>query len=766
MFFGFLEEWDIERVTPVLQQIVRDIRGASSVDVWHEKFRENKVQRNAIYECFCNPEMLRSTNLRACFMEVCRTGKVTSEGPARGLITFLFGEEELFRDVAERSWRTIGPDLKPAGFESHMLEAMEECVRRAENEVVMEKLVPFWAALATIVKSVSKEVITKCICGAKYDPIKMAVARTSLNAPFIHTLLRFYESLMTKLGGEIWDVVSPLTSGTFVDILMIDEKYSNLLRVIPQDKAGEPRIVDLTKWMSSFVATIRPMQRPTSATPILRQLFKENNLPPLSRGICWKEGMMVLSSTLSGVYAQSSTLEGEADRIILRQANELFNEHLPVVIFMATSSQKFGDELMEFHMKTAHKAALGALISALKLDIKVVMTDYAMVTKKKPELPVAETSIRKPLWDSVCDKFPENNVEFASQMLSVLNDLIGLEKVYIASLDPDELKKRKQKLNEVIQNLQVRLHQFFKALSRYTSDNIKELLLKDTARFVFFAGMISSLNDVSFAAEDVLLQAFNVEDKSEALRAMFKDDFSITLTALQELGRYLHKLGLYSMMPKMISFSSSLLDVLCDRYDGIIVKQDLEDWQKTQLRVYWDTQWRWLSVIFKKVRRWAFVVDKDVMIEFTRDAMDYAEKLFDRYWTFEQAMRANMSEIDVKQGAQRESAWGVKLLQDASKALLSLTVILTIQDPHLLSTCQALMCKILKLLDQQNVEIQDEAYFKTMRKYIYPQTFSDYDPTQTPSTNLSEVQKAELSVAVSKIRDDFVPPESKLLGLT
>lgn len=748
-------------MTPVLQQVVRDIQKATSIDSWYGKFLENKVQRNAVYECFCNPDMLRAASLKACFEEVCRTGKVTAEGPARGLITFLFGEEELFRTIAEQSWRTIGPKLRPAEFEAHMLEALEVLVRKAENEVIMEKLEPFWVALATIVKSVSKEVITKCICGTRYDPIKVAVTRTSLNAPFIHTLLRFYEALMTKLGGEIWDVVSPLTSGTFADILMVDEKYSNLLRTIPQDKAGELRIVDLTQWMSSFVGTIRPMQRPTSATPILRQLFKESNLPPLSRGICLKEGMKVLSSTLSAVHAQSVTLEGEADRMILRQANELFNEHLTVVIYMAMSSQKFDDELMGFHMDIAHSAALSTLVSALKLDIKVVMSDYTMLTKKKPELPVTETSIRKTLWDSVVEKFPEDNIEFVSQMLSVLHDLIGLEKVHISSSDQDELKKRKQKLNEVIENLQGRLLEIFKALNRYSSDRIRIILSKDTARFVFFAGMLSSVKDISFAAEDVLLQAFNVEDRPEALRAMFKDDFSVTLAALQELGRYLHKLGSYSMMPKMISFSSSLLDVLCDRSDGIIVKQGLEDWQKTQLRVYWDTQWRWLSVIFKKVRRWAYVVDKDVMIEFTRDAMDYAEKLFDRYWTIEQAMRANMSEIDVRQGAQKESTWGVKLLQDASKALLSLTVILTIQDPHLLSTCQALMGKILKLLDQQNVEILDEAYFTTMRKYIYPQTFPDYDPKQTPSTNLSEVQKAELSVAVSKIREDFVPPESE-----
>lgn len=664
--------------------------------------------------------------------------------------------------MAELSWKAIGFNLKPQAFESHMLEALEESVRKADSETVAEKLVPFWAGLATIVKSVNKEVITKCICGARYDPIKMAVSRISLRAPYLHSLLRFYEALMTKLGGEIWDVVSPLTSSTFADILLADDKYSDLLRAIPQDRSGELRIVDLTKWMSSLVGSIRPLQRPTSATPLLRQLFKVKSLPPLSRGICWKEGMKVLSITLSGVHSQSSTLEGEADRIILRQANELFNEHLELVIHVATSSAEFGDELMALHMETARNAAITALISALKLDIKVVSTDFAMLSKKKPELPVTETTIRGRLWDYACDKFPRDNVDFGCHMLPVLQDLVGLEKVYISSLDQDDLGKRKEKFNEVIDNLQGQLLRIFGALSHFSSDNLRQILSKDTAQFIFFAGMISSVDKVSFAAEDSILQAFSVEDKNEALRAMLKDDFRVTLTALSDLGRFLLKLGLFSMMPKMIKFSSTVLDVLCDRYDGIIVKQDLEDWQKTLLKIYWDIQWRWLSVIFKKVRRWAFVVDKDIVIEFTRDAMDYAEKLFDQYWTFEQALRANMSEIEVKQGVQRDFSWGVRLLQGASGSLLSLSVILTIQDPHLLSTCQALMCKMLKLLDQQGVEVTDELYFTTMRKYLYPQTFPDYDPKNSPSTNLSEVQKAELSVAVSKIRADFVPPEGRL----
>lgn len=745
---------------PVIKDVVRDIKQAESVDAWYERFRGHRAQRNAVYECFCSPEVLRNEELRSCFAEICKTGRVTVEGPARGLITFLSGQQEPFRTVVEQSWKIMGPNFKPQEFESHMLEALEETVRKAETEGVPERLVPFWAGMATIVKNVSKEVITKTICGAKHDPIKLAINHISLRAPYLHSLLRFYESLMTKLGGEIWDVVSPLTSSTFADILLVEDKYSELLRNIPQDESGELQIMDLTKWMSSFVGSIQPLQRPTSATPLLRQLFKEHSLPPLSRGICWKEGMKVLSLTLSGVHSHSSTLEGEADRIILRQANELFKEHLNIVIQVATSSMEYEDARMGLHMSTARDAAIETLTSALKLDVKVVMTDYASLTKKKPELPVTETTVRDELWRSVCERFPRDNIHFGRQILTVLQELIILEKVHISNSDQDNLKNRKTKFNEVITTLQGRLHEYFQALSRFTPSNINQILSEDSAQLTFFTGIISSVDDVSFAAEDSLLQAYGVEDKNEALRAMLKADFRVTITALSDLGRQLQKVTTFSLMPKMIGFSSTVLDVLCDRYDGVIVKQNLEGWQKTTLRIYWDVQWRWLGNIFKRVRRWAISVDKEVMIEFTRDAMDYADNLFNRYWTFEQALRANMSELDVRPGANRDISWGVKLLQDASRTLHPLTVILTIQDPHLLSTCQALMCKILKLLEQQGVEISDD-YFTTMRKYIYPQTLPEYDPSAPPTTNLSEVQKAELSVAVTKIRPDFIPDEGK-----
>jgi hypothetical protein len=40
---------------------------------------------------------------------------------------------------------------------------------------------------------------------------------------------------------------------------------------------------------------------------------------------------------------------------------------------------------------------------------------------------------------------------------------------------------------------------------------------------------------------------------------------------------------------------------------------------------------------------------------------------------------------------------------------------------------------------------------------FYPETFPDYDPSKNTPTNLTDVQKTELSVATSRLSPDFVP---------
>jgi senataxin len=68
------------------------------------------------------------------------------------------------------------------------------------------------------------------------------------------------------------------------------------------------------------------------------------------------------------------------------------------------------------------------------------------------------------------------------------------------------------------------------------------------------------------------------------------------------------------------------------------------------------------------------------------------------------------------------------------------------------------MCKILGLLAENEVGVEGgESFFTNLKKYLFPETFDDYDPSKTTPTNLTDVQKTELSVAANRLCPDFIP---------
>ena len=761
MFFGFLQTCDVNRVKPVLKEIAGELRNSPTVDSWYQTFQNRAQYRNSVYQVFCCPDLLQDPEIRSDFTDICATQRVFPEGPGAGLISLLFNNDARLRFPVEHSWKELGPHITPEVFETHLLDTLEDCVQKTEAQVDPGSLRLFCAGVAIIVQSVSKELIMKCICGAQNDPIKLAVNRISSTASYLPTLLRLFDALMVQLGFEFWDVVQPLTSSALIDTLFANGSFANFLRSAPQEASGEKLLVDMTRWMSSLVASVRPLSRATPAAPLLRLLLGDRRLPALSKGICLKEGMKLLSMTLSGVY--SHPIEGEGGRMILRQTNELFDEYALLAVEIAVSSTVFNDQIMADHMGIAQKNAYNAMLLALQLDIKVMKTDFGLLSKKKPEIPHTETSIRILLWDTVCRSIPIDHVELAIDLLSIIYEFLGIGKsVHPKGIDTgSEADRRRHAFNRALDTLSRHFARIFQQISRFAPNKLKMVMEGEHSRVAIFVGvMFPPPKDVAFGAEDVLLSCYGVDSRESATHAMFDDNLAMALAAVTTICRTQAKSSVFDLMPAMIRFNLEVLDILCAPDTGVISNTNMENWMKTSFRVYWDIQWRVVGNIFKRCRRWSHTVEKGTMIEFTRDSIDYATELFRRFWTFEQAFRAK-GPSDETTRPERETSWRVRLLQDPSKALDSIAALLTIQDMHLLSSSQELMCNILELLAKEDVDVEDE-FVDNMRQIFFPELYSS---TRTiPITNLVEAQKAQLIHALSAVRPDFVPPEGKCYG--
>ena len=753
LFFTYLEDWDIERVEPVVSEAARDLEQSSSPSAWYEALRENPGQSNAIYECLCNPAMLRSPIIKASLLRLCAVPQLTIQGPAGGLVAFLFDDNQALQALAERSWESRGPRITVSAFENHLLGPLEAATRMAQEEMNPVKLTRFFRGLAVIVRNVDRDVIKNCISGAERDPIKLAVRSLQPNLPFWHAVLRLFQSLMAKLRRDVWEVISPLTPSGFGDVIFKDRLFGKLLRETEQGAAGESQLLDLTEWMSEYIDSIEPLLRPTTAPSLIGQIFRDD-LPALSRGLCLKEGMKVLNSTLRGIGPDIPS-----GNVLVHQANELFMQHQQSVIDVAFLTEIFEDGLMEKHMLVAQRAAQLTLLSALKLDVQFAVADFERMSRKLPTKPIYRAELRAGLWDIVARRFPLNDSGFSAHVLDAFSGLSDIDRFLVSP--KDDLNDEKSQFNARLATMDKPVASVLKSMSRCSPSILDDVLSNQPTFEILLRLMMSRSEDVAMSAEDVALAGLKAEDTVDALRLMLVKDFSIPVLSLASISRHQSKLGLFAAMPRWVKTGMNMLDLLCDRTEGIIRRSDMLSWERTILKVYWDTQWRCLGTIFKKSRRWAMTEDKSIMIEFLRNSMDYAETLFDNFWTFEQAIRGSMDQV--KDVSREKSCSHIPQL-DASKALNPFTSILSIQDEHLLQTCQKLMCKMLGHHAENQVPVADEDFFLNLKRYLYPESFADYDASKTTPTNLTAVQKTELSVAASRLCPDFVPGKTTVNG--
>ncbi|KAI5804900.1 SEN1 N terminal-domain-containing protein [Geopyxis carbonaria] len=755
MFFNYLTDWDIQRVTPVLSQIVQDLNTATSLDAWFSKLNRSVRLSNAIYECLCSPDILKSATVKADLKRICSTKRLKIQGPAAALIYFLFAgdEDEELRSMAEISWQTQGPTITRDIFEIHLLQSLESETRKIESESNPTKLARFFRGVSIIADNVSRDIILRCISGAEKDPIGLAARRVQPNIPYWPALLRLFGVLMRKLQRDVWAAIVPCDPQQFSDMIFRDRSFANLLRSTQQSSQGESQLLDLTEWMSAYIHSLEPLLRPNAASSVVEKGL-DSDLPALSRGLCLKEVMKILSITLAGAETVADT-----GNTLVRDANNLYKKHMKLVLDVANSAPSFGEPLMEKHMVLARHSAQEANIFALRLGLKFMQIDHLKLSAKVKAKPIYNIQIPTEIWASVAQSFPSDNIEYCNETLEALRLTFDIDLVYVRDGEDPVLRQETEVFNTRLREIQRPLADILRGLTRCSTDTLGSIMEVETSLNAIFTSFMSRFNEVAEAGEDVLITSQKAEDNVDALRLLVVKDIATPLLALTSVARVLHKVGLFARAPRWVKTSILMIDILCDRTQGVIRTAGLETWGKTILKNYWIEQWRTLGSVFKKCRRWSMGEEKLAMTEFLRDTMDYAENFFDQFWTFEQALRGSI-EKEIS-----SDSWSDDLLLAAAKALTPFTTILSIQDEHLLQTCQKLMCKMLTLLDQKlrgknREDVAGGDFFKYLKKFLYPES------SKNIPTNLTEIQKTELAVLSSKICVDFIPAPKEVIELS
>ena len=748
-FFGTLNAWDVERITPQLQrseQVIRNLQPSER--------RLNNIDKEALYAMYdvlCDPTLLDYEPLASYFRFTFsaiqqRKSKLRIDHDLPAMIVFLFDKEQGLQGWAVYTCHRRLPAIEIGIFEKELLPFLTKAIRRATEYSDEKALGCFFSGALNIIQNASRELILKCICGASEDLIKFTINHIADRLSYLETILQLLAELMRKLRYDFWDAASPVSPSTFVDWVLSNPQIENTF-LQGQDTGEDFRttLQNYTNWIVPFAETLRPSNRPQAASKVVFNLLDKYQNPtsqPVATSICLKEGMTVLRMSIDELSKEG--INGSVDHILCRSVLKMVHQHMDSLRKVMTATKSPFKEASE-NLSAAKVEAKTIFQCAMVLDCRVMYEDFRLLSKDKSLPSEIITSYFRELYDFILDQFTVNDTELACDTLGSLLDLVGLEKIRIQddkATTESPLRAAKLEFNRALGMLNATVGEILNRVSEYDEEHLVKVLRHLKAGRFVVSSLFSPENGFYLPAVDIIKQAFNTIGKVEGLTVMMVNHFDTAIEAFIWGIRRITLMRTFGPMPNLVKTCVYLNQIFCDSPDGLLLQECkfTTEAEKAKLTRFWVCQWELLGAIFEETIHFQKTQDRGALVEFTRDTMEYADTLFSSFPAFEKAMAPSVPESAFEANSQKISKTGIMLLQYGNRSIYKIAMWLRLRDEPLLRLCHGLLCKILKHLRQACIQVEPEGIARLM-KFATRGNVSKYQ------TNMTEQQKADLRAA-------------------
>ncbi|KAJ6260855.1 hypothetical protein Dda_3516 [Drechslerella dactyloides] len=746
-FIEDIDTWDYERIYAILSATEASLRQRQSNEP-ALKFIDNRVYV-AIYDCMFVPQLLEKYNELAraftttfgAIQEGGRHMGMTEAIPA--LCAFLFAQPPALPEWAIKCLRRMNKPIGLSDYDLWLQPHFKRAVVAASSVTVdWAYLTNFWKGMTVLIETLEKSVIVGRISGSDCDIFRALVSHLQGNSPHLLLLLRLSKALLVKTGPEFWEAA-------LLELIFNNPRYDEaLLGISVSDNTPDPVLVDLVDWIEPFVDSLKLSTRPQACASLLFQLLQrlqDNRFPVEARQTCVSIGLKVLDKTLELFHSKSFGLDEsqhQGNRIIIRETIGIATSHLQILL-KALSRANPEDRLVTLRI---FESLLQLECRIFKADFKTLLNDGALTPSA-----IAYSSN---VWEALYDNFPSDDFDYSRSILCGISDLTNLEKL-VTKRDPTNEPARLE-FNKSLGHIKASAANFYNRISEYDAVILKRLYSDEEASIALVSALFDPYQENYHASADILKQAFGTLEKLKALTGLLTEYFHQSLLAFDHAVTNLRGLRTFGPMPRFLKTCENILEIFCCPRTGLLTlkKVQLNQTNKLLLRQYWNNQWSTLGVIFDNAIKWSQIYEKEVMVEFTRDVMDYAGKLFSELAAFEAALLNSEDSVTIELEPPKEdqiSDDGRQLLAKVSVILGRIASWLRLRDEALLSMCQSLLCRMLKKFHQVGVAPEVEALdtcqnmaVGTRKKYI---------------TNMTGQQKMELRLAVALHRPMEVEEE-------
>ncbi|KAI4743639.1 hypothetical protein E4T50_05936 [Aureobasidium sp. EXF-12298] len=671
---------------------------------------------------FLKDESLLQQHFDKPFRLVQTRKKITLPEYTPALTSFLFSQNKERSAWALRGWIKFKRPITGIEFDWTVRDTLNAAMGRVVPVNIDREFLPiFWEGAKVIIEKLDKPLITHHLRALDMDIYKLALDHFQLLFDGYGNIVSSFTSLLRKSPGDVWEALAAVPPQAVVEQILNSPSIEKPMMTTEEDKPLQ--LEALLEWIDPFVQSIKPANLAPACRAVLQQLMTRLQSEKYSRyaqTVCWHKGLQVMNTTMEIMNQTSAGSATVADLL------ELVRVHVMTIL----------ENLHSFKDSPAHsretELGLDVVRNALSLDCHSLASIRDAILQQKSlgfDLNVSSLAI----WKAAVRSIKPGDISLASAILIGTSRLMLLEP--LAPKESANAPKHAESWNNGFERASTYITELFERLQDFDPKELQSLMISPGASQSLFYAVFSGHAEIQQSAATVIKSMGSQDSRREAVKYLMENFFVVALRSIASTLRGVARSHMFSPCRTVLKLGRDVLDCLCSTQDGILRSRKLNTEEVQATENTWQALWSVIGCMFRYTEQWSLAGhDKNMMIEFCRDAMDFADYAFNQYSVIAGALRdANSASGDDKTSQEVEQG----LLQMPRDASGHVTKWLRLRDEYLISKAVSITCEIMKRLESVDLRLPEDSTI-----------YVDDVLNGTVKTRLSMSQKAELRRAL------------------
>jgi len=636
---------------------------------------------------------------------------------------FLFAEGIDRRRWAEKTWHTIKRNISATQYEWSVKEPLCHAMTRVQlGNLQKDFLEQFWKGVHTMINRFDADVIMHSLRGMEYakidtDICSLAFNHLQVDDDAFRPLLASMKVILQLSPQAFWDSMGTRPAAAWTEEFFRSPALVRLLQ-----SADSEVFEDIFGWVTPFLQSVKPINQPPIARAVVDKLFgtlQDNS--KYSQDVCnycSNLGLTFMSETLTNLNRERLATPATSGELF-----ESMGRHISLITASARNDSP--------SILTASEV----FRQAIAFDCDLLKSRMTLLSEGK--IPPAQTIVFHPfLWTAASSAMGTGNIVLAKKVLLAFRGLAPTEPFVAKN---QSVPADREAWNKSFTTFNQGIHDILERINDFEPSTLQQLLSDNDSANATIALLFASDNAVRTAAVEILKTMSTETTRKESVQFAIRDHFGVTINAFSYSFRQLAYQKSFRPAQSALKIGQDMLDALTNSENGILRSKSLISDDARTIESVWQALWQLLSIVFQNTAAWSDIGhEKDVLMDFCRDVMDFGDKLFDQFGVIEGALNHTSGDDDNDDGtASAKQSTGKRLVDQPRNAMQFIVRWLKLRDEFLVAKSCALVCKLLVRLKDFDTTLDDKS-ITLILECIYGKN----------RTTMSEQQKAELRRAL------------------